>query len=149
EDAQELGLLLRLELAHLVEEEGASVGELEPAAAPLAGAGERALLVTEELALEERLGQGGAVHRHEGAIAPRAGGVDRARRHLLAGAALAEEEHGRGGAGDLVDGVDDGAHGRVAVAQDRRARVAGALGAVAEVAQPAALDGARDEEAEL
>src|SRR6185436_9666904 len=50
EDAQELGLELGLELADLVEEERAAVGELEPAALALAGAGERALLVAEQLA---------------------------------------------------------------------------------------------------
>src|SRR5262245_54390515 len=57
QDAQQLGLQLGLELADLVEEERAAVGELEPAALALARAGERALLVAEELALEQRLGQ--------------------------------------------------------------------------------------------
>ena len=43
------------DLADLVEEERAAVGLLEAALAARDGAGERALLVAEELALEERL----------------------------------------------------------------------------------------------
>ena len=59
-------------VADLVEEEGAAVGLLEAApVAPLVRAGEGALLVAEQLALEERLGQRGAVDRHEGAASRR------------------------------------------------------------------------------
>src|SRR5207245_3140616 len=60
----------------------------------LVGVGEGALLVAEQLALEEGLGDGAAVHGDE-----RLGGalrlhVDGARDQLLAGAGLAAEEHG-------------------------------------------------------
>ena len=55
EHAQQLGLQLGLELADLVEEERAAVGQLEPAALALGRAGERALLVAEQLALEQLL----------------------------------------------------------------------------------------------
>ena len=61
EDAEQLGLGLRGQLADLVEEERAAVGQLEPAAAPGDRAGEGALLVAEQLALDEPRGQGGAV----------------------------------------------------------------------------------------
>src|SRR6188474_3448830 len=81
QDAQELGLELGLELADLVEEERAAVGQLEPAALALGRAGERALLVAEQLALEQLLAQRGAVDRHERPRLARALGVDRARRH--------------------------------------------------------------------
>src|SRR5512139_1909327 len=63
--AEQLGLELGPELADLVEEERASVGELEPAALALGRAGERALLVAEQLALEQLLAQRRAVDRHE------------------------------------------------------------------------------------
>ena len=53
------------------------------------GAGERALLVAEQLALEQRLRQRGAVDRHERSRRALAPGVQRARGDLLAGAALA------------------------------------------------------------
>ena len=61
EHAQQLGLGLEGHLADLVEEERAAVGQLEAADASVDGAGERALLVAEQLALDESGGQGGAV----------------------------------------------------------------------------------------
>ena len=62
---------------------------------PLAvGAGEGALLVPEQLRFQEGLGHGGAVDGHEGPGPTRARPVQRASDQLLAGAALAEQEHG-------------------------------------------------------
>ncbi len=52
QDAQQLGLRVERQVADLVEEERAAVGQLEHAGALRVGAGERAALVTEELALE-------------------------------------------------------------------------------------------------
>jgi len=49
--------------------------------------------VSEELALGERLGDGGAVDRHEGTRGAAAEGVHGARHHLLAGAGLALDQH--------------------------------------------------------
>ena len=72
EHAEELHLHGRRDLADLVEEERAAVGLLEAADAPLVRAGERALLVAEELALEERLGERRAVERDEGRLRARA-----------------------------------------------------------------------------
>jgi hypothetical protein len=51
--AEELGLQLERDLADLVEKERAAVGRLEPAYPIPEGAGERALHVAEELALEQ------------------------------------------------------------------------------------------------
>ena len=62
---QHLGLRRRRHVADLVEEERAAVGLLELADAAAVGPGERALLVAEQLALEQRLGDGGAVDRQE------------------------------------------------------------------------------------
>src|SRR5205814_2527117 len=61
EDVEELRLHAQRQLADLVEEHGAAVGRLEEAGARLRGAGEGAALVAEQLALEERLGERGAV----------------------------------------------------------------------------------------
>ena len=60
------------------------------------GAGERAPLVTEELGLDERLHDGGWIDRDERPLAPRPLAVNRPRDQLLAGAALAGDQHGRG-----------------------------------------------------
>ena len=56
-------------VADLVEEERAAVRGLELADAPLVGAGERAALVAEELALEELVRDRRAVERDERAAA--------------------------------------------------------------------------------
>ena len=63
QDPQELWLQLERQLAHLVEEERTAVGELE--ATDLLGdrVGERAALVAEQLALQERRRDRGTVHR--------------------------------------------------------------------------------------
>ena len=95
EHAQELRLEVGADLADLVEEERAAVGALEAARARGDGARERAALVAEELALEHALGERLAVDRDErpaDAVAPV---VQQARDQLLAGAALALDEHGR------------------------------------------------------
>ena len=72
ERAQQLGLQVQRQLADLVEEERAAVRLLE--GAPCARrdrAGERALLVAEQLALDELLGDGRAVDRDEGLLRAR------------------------------------------------------------------------------
>ena len=53
EDAQELRLHGRADIADLVEEDGAAVGELELAELALVGAGEGAALVAEQLGLDQ------------------------------------------------------------------------------------------------
>src|SRR6202030_1844504 len=70
-------------------------------------AGERAPLVAEELALEERLGDRAAVDAHEGATAPRARRVDGFGDHLLADAGLADHEHVEAGDGDALRELED------------------------------------------
>jgi hypothetical protein len=99
---QQLGLQRQGSLTDLVEEEGAAVGDLEVTAAQPVGAGEGAALVAEELAFEQRLGDGGAVDGDEGPLGARSGGVDAARQPLLADAGLAEQHQGRAPLGELV-----------------------------------------------
>src|SRR5688500_14223359 len=101
--AQQLDLHGKGQLGHLVEEQRAAVGGLVEAVAVLAGAGEGALLVAEELALHQVLGNGAAVHRHERLVAARAVLVDQARGELLAAARLARDVDRRLGARQLAD----------------------------------------------
>src|SRR5690606_24596852 len=82
--AQELGLELDVHLADLVEEERAALCDLEEAALETGRAGEGALLVAEELRVQELLGEVGAVHRHPRALGPAGAGVDHAGDALLA-----------------------------------------------------------------
>ncbi len=66
-------------------------------------AGERTLLVAEELGFDELLGDGGAVDLDEGLAGPQAVGVDGPGDELLAGAALAVDQDRGVGRGDLED----------------------------------------------
>ena len=95
QEAQQLDLDRRRDLADLVEEQRAAVGEREPAVLARHRAGERAALVTEQLALEQRLGERRAVQLDERAVRARRPLVDRVGDELLAGAALAGDQHGR------------------------------------------------------
>ena len=84
--------------------------------------GERAALVAEELALDELLGDRGAVDLDEGLVLAARVLVERAGDELLARAALAGDEHRRRRVGDaLEDGVELG-DARWSVADDAEAR---------------------------
>ena len=89
---QHLALHPGRELGDLVEEEGAPLGELDAPRRAAVGTGESPLLVAEELVLQQRLGDGGAVERHARPVAARRQGVDRPGEQLLAGAALAGQQ---------------------------------------------------------
>ena len=69
ERAEELRLERERHLRHLVEEERPAVGDLEEPLLLLVRAGEAALLVPEELALEQVLGHRGAVLADEELVA--------------------------------------------------------------------------------
>ena len=71
EHPEDLGLRDRREVGHLVEEEGAAVGQLEAPFLPPRRPREGALLVAEELRLEQPLGQRRAVDGDERALPPR------------------------------------------------------------------------------
>src|SRR4030095_3620207 len=95
EDAEELRLAVERHLADLVEEQGAPVGQLHQALLRRLGVGERALLVAEQLALEQGLGDGRAVDFHEGRVPSRALVVEAPGDELLAGAALTVDQDRR------------------------------------------------------
>ena len=97
-----------------------SASSKQPCAA-IGRAGERALLVAEDLALEQRLRNRRAVDRDERKRRARAELVDRLRDQLLAGARLAGDQHRRAGRRRLLDHLVDLPHLR-AVADQRSER---------------------------
>ena len=97
-------------LADLVEEDGAAVGLLEQALLVPGRPGERALHVPEQLALEQVLGEGGAVDGDEGLLRPVARQVEGPRDEGLARARLSLEEHGEIGAADLLHQLEQAHH---------------------------------------
>ena len=91
---QQLCLQLVLQVADLVEEQRAACGQLELAELLPDGAGEGTLLVTEERALDQVLGNRREVHRHEWRVWSARLPMDEAREQFLSGAALAEHKDG-------------------------------------------------------
>ena len=110
QDAQELHLGGESQLPDLVEKDRPALRVAEETGPARDRPGEGALLVAEELRLDERLGHRSAVDDEERLLAAVARVVDRAGDALLAGAALARDEHGRAGAGDALRQVEDAAH---------------------------------------
>src|SRR4029079_8937497 len=100
---QDLGLRVRAHVPDLVEEERAAVGLLEAADALLVGAGERALLVAEQLGLEEVLLQRRAVDLHEVASRAQRVVVRRAGDELLVGTRFTPDQYLRIALRDLLD----------------------------------------------
>src|SRR4051812_8265656 len=82
---------------------------LEASRARLGRAGERPRLVTEQFGLDQRLGQGGAVHDDQRLIPARTQPVEALGNELLAGAALADDQHRtveRGRAAGALEGIE-------------------------------------------
>ena len=86
EHAQELRLGGLMQVAGLVKEERAAVGQFELPAARAARSGERALLMAEHLAFEQLGRNGGAVHLDERTGGERALAVNVRGQQFLAGA---------------------------------------------------------------
>ena len=106
EHAQQPGLQSQRQLTDFVQEQAAAAGVVKQTVTVLAGAGESALHMAEELAFDQLRGDRRAVEGHEGAMRARAAVVQRARHHLLASARFALQEHG---AGHGPDAADEGA----------------------------------------
>ena len=105
EHVEELGLEPERHLADLVQQEGPPVGQLELARLAAMGPREGALLVTEQLGLEQVAGQGSAVDLEERLVPAVRDVVDGAGHHLLAGTALTLQEDGGVGVGGPPDDV--------------------------------------------
>ena len=67
------------------------------------GAGERALAMAEQFALDQVLGQRAAIDRHKGHLGPKALVVHSPGGQFLAGARVAEDQDGRVGGRHLGD----------------------------------------------
>ena len=76
EEAEQLGLEVEADVADLVEEERAAVGGADDAGERVVGAGEGALAMAEELALEHVARDGGAVEGDEGPVGAAGGAMD-------------------------------------------------------------------------
>jgi hypothetical protein len=103
EDAQQLGLELLWNLGHFVQEKSASVGGLHVSGGVADRAGERAADVAEQLALEQRGRQRGAVDGPERSVSTRRACVDGARDELFARPRFATHQDGDVVGGDALD----------------------------------------------
>ena len=99
------------QVADLVEEERAAVGELEAALLLRARVRERAGLVAEQLGLDEAFGQRGAAHADEGLARAGRVVVEGVGDELLARAGLAADQDGRPARRGLNDLLVELLHG--------------------------------------
>ena len=113
--AKQLRLQAHVHLADLVEQQRAAVGLLEPADPAGHGAGKGALLVAEQLGLQQRFRDRRAVDRDEAAARPAARRMQVAGEDLLAGSGLAGDQHAGVAGRDLVGQRHHLGHGRVGV----------------------------------
>ena len=112
DDAEDLLLHARRDRTELIEDERAAVGLLETADVRAGRAREGAGLMTEQLRLEQRLGQRSAVDLDQRLLPPRRKVVQSRRDQLFAGAALADHEHGLDELGRARDMLEHGQKGR-------------------------------------
>jgi hypothetical protein len=112
--AQQLHLRGRRHLGDLVEEQRAAIGQLEAAGPSIDRAGEGAFFVPEDLALEQRFGNGGAVDRDKWRRRTGTELMDRLRDELLARTRFAPNQHRRRGRRRLLDDLIHLAHLRAA-----------------------------------
>ena len=92
-DPEELFLGFERDEANLVKEERAAIGRLEPPRPLPASAGERPLLVPEQLRLNKRRRQRRAVEGHKRPLPAPREVVELGRRQLLASSPLANQKH--------------------------------------------------------
>ncbi|OPZ79060.1 MAG: hypothetical protein BWY77_01405 [bacterium ADurb.Bin431] len=112
QDAQQLGLRRLAEVADLVKKKAAPRGLHEFAVMVLGRPGEGSLAMSEEFALDEGVGNGGAVDAHKGSGGAMAAQMDSHGDQFLARAGLAGDQNGALGGGHLVDARIDILHPR-------------------------------------
>src|SRR5262245_40551595 len=113
-DPEQLALVLRTQLPHLVEEHRAPVGLLEVPPSVPGGPREAAADVAEQLALEQLRRDRGHVDRDEGGIGARTEAVGRPREQLLAGSWLASDEDRQRRARSLLEIAEGGQESGIA-----------------------------------
>ena len=120
---QQLHLKARRDVADLVQEHGPAAGELQEPVAVLDRPRERPLDVPEQFPLDQAGTECGQADRQERTGAPAAMAVNRAGDQLLAGPALARDQHRHVGRRDQRDALEQLLHGRRAT--DERLGFAG------------------------
>src|SRR5258706_9234915 len=123
EHAQEFHLGVGWQIADFVEKEGALVGLLETADAPLVRARERAAFVTEQFAFQQVLRDGRAIDCDKRGFGARAMLVDGAGDKFFARPRFAPDEDGDGPGGDAANFLVDVLH-RAARADQARGALA-------------------------
>src|SRR5262245_5350548 len=103
EDAKQLDLDVRRQIANLVEEDRRLIRQLETSDLARKRTCVSASLAAEQLALDERGRNGGTVHPHHRAMAPRAELVNLRGKELFSCSRLPLKEHGRIGGRDLLN----------------------------------------------
>src|ERR1051326_426567 len=93
--AQQLHLHRRAQVANLVEKKRAAISELKTTFVTLRRVCKRALLVTKQLRLDQRLRQRRTTDRDERSSSTRTLLMNRTRKHLFARAILAAQQHCR------------------------------------------------------
>ncbi len=107
QDAQQLDLHRQRHVADFVKEQCTAVGQLEAAGTAGDRAGKRALLVSEQLALEQFSRNGTAVDRYKRRITALGVIVQVTCNHFLAGPGLAKDQYAGIGVGDLLHHLPD------------------------------------------
>ena len=121
--AQQLRLQADIHLADFVEQQRPAIRRLEFADTACDGAGERTLLVAEQLGLQQVVRDRRTVQRDERARRAARATMDVARQHLLAGARFTHDQHRGIGGRDLFGAAHGFLHG--GVAHDHRVGLAG------------------------
>ena len=110
--AQQFDLHVGWNVGRFVKEDRGPVGQFEQTWPGSVGAGERPFDVTEQLALDQRRTERGQIDRHEGPLGSQRVAMNRAGDQLLAGAALAGDQHRAIAAGNQSNPLEDVLHGR-------------------------------------
>lgn len=124
-DAEQFYLGGRGDVADFVEKDSSSVGDLKSAFSHGKGSGKRALFVTEQLALDDRLRKRGTVEFHECGVSPVAGLMDRMGGELFSGSTFAAQQDSGVAGCDLFDMPVDHAHGTTVANHVTRLEVIG------------------------
>ncbi|MNP12460.1 hypothetical protein D3C76_1046910 [compost metagenome] len=101
--AQQFGLHGQRQLAHLIQEQRAAIGQFKLAASVVQRPGEGPADVPEQLALHQRIRQGSTVEADDGFVGTRRGGVDSLGHQLLAHPGFPGDQHRQIAAAHQVD----------------------------------------------
>jgi hypothetical protein len=115
--AQQLDLRRKRQVPHFIEKQRAAISRLEPAGLAADCARKRATFVPEQFALDQRLRERTAIHRNEWPVTALAQRMHEPGDQLLAGAALARDEHGGVARRDQMDAFEQ--HQRLGIVESQ------------------------------